>query len=214
TAGGTGTGKAPTGGIRGEQGGERLFAEELRPGLEEQGLNCHGGNFTPAAAGGQGRGRRLRGRDPGRVGGPGGAGHRSQERSSRHEHEPGMAYKAPKLGEEVIERIVAWINAGAPYDGTLKLPAEVTQGITLRHGSDHWAYQKPKRVAIPEVKNRGWVRNPIDAFVAAEQEKRGLKPLGEADRRTLLRRGLRGSSGVCCAGGGVDGIFWRSAAGC
>src|SRR5207237_4943152 len=30
--------------------------------------------------------------------------------------------------------------------------------------------------------------NPIDAFVAAEQRVRGLKPVGPADKRTLLRR--------------------------
>ena len=33
-----------------------------------------------------------------------------------------------------------------------------------------------------------WVRNPIDAFVAAEYERHGLKPRPEADRATLLRR--------------------------
>src|SRR5262249_14877774 len=40
----------------------------------------------------------------------------------------------------------------------------------------------------PVVKNAAWVRNPIDAFTAAVQEKKGLKPLPEADRRTLVRR--------------------------
>jgi hypothetical protein len=34
----------------------------------------------------------------------------------------------------------------------------------------------------------GWVRNPIDAFVLAELEKRGLRPSPYADRRTLIRR--------------------------
>ena len=41
---------------------------------------------------------------------------------------------------------------------------------------------------VPVVKDRAWVRNPIDAFVAAEHEKRGLKPLPAADKRVLLRR--------------------------
>jgi hypothetical protein len=34
----------------------------------------------------------------------------------KHEHEPGMPYGSAKLSEEVIAEIVAWINAGAPYD--------------------------------------------------------------------------------------------------
>ncbi len=41
---------------------------------------------------------------------------------------------------------------------------------------------------MPIVKNRTWVRNPIDAFLAAEHEMRGLKPLPAADKRVLLRR--------------------------
>ena len=41
---------------------------------------------------------------------------------------------------------------------------------------------------IPKVKNRGWLRNPIDAFVAAEHETRGLKPRVEASKAVLLRR--------------------------
>jgi hypothetical protein len=38
------------------------------------------------------------------------------------------------------------------------------------------------------VKNRAWVRNPIDAFILARLEKEDIKPSPEADRRTLIRR--------------------------
>ena len=38
------------------------------------------------------------------------------------------------------------------------------------------------------MKNAAWVRNPIDAFVAAEHEKRGLTPRPDAPRHVLLRR--------------------------
>ena len=37
------------------------------------------------------------------------------------------------------------------------------------------------------MKDRGWVRNPIDAFIAAEHEKHGLRPLPPAGKRTLIR---------------------------
>jgi len=49
-------------------------------------------------------------------------------------------------------------------------------------------FQTPQRPATPTVANRGWVRNPIDAFIAAEQEARGLKPRPEASREVLMRR--------------------------
>ncbi len=44
------------------------------------------------------------------------------------------------------------------------------------------------RPEIPRVKNAAWIRNPIDAFVAAEHEARGLKPRPEASKLVLLRR--------------------------
>ena len=54
--------------------------------------------------------------------------------------------------------------------------------------TDHWAFQTPKRPAVPEVKDASRVRNPIDAFLTREYEKKGLAPLREADKHTLLRR--------------------------
>jgi hypothetical protein len=44
------------------------------------------------------------------------------------------------------------------------------------------------RPAVPKVKNAKWVWNPVDAFVAAEHQSRGLKPRPEASREILLRR--------------------------
>ena len=41
---------------------------------------------------------------------------------------------------------------------------------------------------MPKVKDASWVRTPIDAFVLAKLEEKGLKPAPPADRRTLLRR--------------------------
>ena len=68
--------------------------------------------------------------------------------------------------KEILKR---WVAEGAEYQ-------------------PHWAFIPPTRPAVPEVKDKAWVRNPIDAFVLAELEKRGLKPAPEADRRTLARR--------------------------
>jgi len=40
---------------------------------------------------------------------------------------------------------------------------------------DHWAFQAPIRPAVPAVKNKKWVRNPIDAFVLARLEREKIK---------------------------------------
>ncbi len=52
----------------------------------------------------------------------------------------------------------------------------------------HWAFQPVARPEVPAVRERGWCRNPIDAFVAARLEARGMRPAAEAGKLTLIRR--------------------------
>jgi hypothetical protein len=52
----------------------------------------------------------------------------------------------------------------------------------------HWAFQPVSRPDLPAVRDRGWVRTPVDAFILAKLEAVGLKPAPAADKRTLLRR--------------------------
>ena len=49
-------------------------------------------------------------------------------------------------------------------------------------------FEPVQRPRVPTVKNAAWTRNPIDAFLAAEHEKRGLKPRPPASKSVLLRR--------------------------
>ncbi len=49
-------------------------------------------------------------------------------------------------------------------------------------------FDRVQRPKVPQVKNAGWVRNPLDAFIAAEHEALGLKPRPEAAKEVLLRR--------------------------
>jgi hypothetical protein len=51
---------------------------------------------------------------------------------------------------------------------------------------DDWAFKAVTRPAVPTV--RGAVRTPVDAFVLARLEAKGLGFAPQADRRTLIRR--------------------------
>ena len=57
-----------------------------------------------------------------------------------------------------------------------------------RETKAHWAFKAPRRPSVPFVKNRPWIRNPIDAFVLARLERENIAPSPEADRATLRRR--------------------------
>ncbi|HEX8202099.1 MAG TPA: DUF1549 and DUF1553 domain-containing protein, partial [Isosphaeraceae bacterium] len=74
-------------------------------------------------------------------------------------------------------------------------PDEVARGrgalaaLRKRKDSYAWAPFEPvRRPVVPRVRATAWVRNPIDAFLAAEHEARGLTPRPEAPRPVLLRR--------------------------
>ncbi|MFO0929186.1 MAG: PSD1 and planctomycete cytochrome C domain-containing protein [Gemmataceae bacterium] len=79
----------------------------------------------------------------------------------------------PKVGKRLtaaeVDTLRRWVADGARWSG-------------------HWAFEPPTRSPIPEIKDRRWMRNPIDAFVLARLEKERLAPAAEADRETLLRR--------------------------
>jgi hypothetical protein len=49
-------------------------------------------------------------------------------------------------------------------------------------------FAQVERPIVPAPKNSGWMRNPIDAFIAAEREARRLEPRPEAAKHVLLRR--------------------------
>jgi hypothetical protein len=89
-----------------------------------------------------------------------------------------MPPKGPGLSRRQIALLRAWIDQGAAWPASAPAPAR----------SAHWAYRPLVRPALPAVKDRAAVRNPIDAFVQARLEAARLAPAPPADRRTLIRR--------------------------
>ncbi|MFN3651734.1 MAG: PSD1 and planctomycete cytochrome C domain-containing protein [Armatimonadota bacterium] len=98
-------------------------------------------------------------------------------------HADGVPKMPPtgKLSDRELADLRRWIETGAPWPETRKPSGGEADGT-------HWSFRPIRRPAVPRVKNQAWVRNPIDAFVLAELERRGLSPAPEADRRTLIRR--------------------------
>lgn len=83
-----------------------------------------------------------------------------------------------KLKPEQFELLKAWIAQGAVA------PEEVTPADPR----SHWAYQIPVRPAVPQPTGATWIKNPIDAFIAAGHEKAGLTVAPPAEKHVLLRR--------------------------
>ena len=89
--------------------------------------------------------------------------------------------KEQKLAANVIDDFVAWVKLGAAWPDDKK----TAEGDDPRK---HWAFQPVKKPALPTVKQKDWPANPIDAFILAKLESKGLTPNPSADPRTLIRR--------------------------
>jgi len=59
-----------------------------------------------------------------------------------------------------------------------------------------WSYQPVKAPAQPTVNNKNWVRTPLDAFVLAPLEAKGLTPSADTDRAAFVRRATLDAWGV------------------
>ena len=90
----------------------------------------------------------------------------------------------PQEGEPLtaaqIAAIREWIDQGA------NSPADEKADKDPR---EHWSFRPIVRPhGSRNFTNAAWVRNPIDAFIAANHEHQGLSPQIEATRSELVRR--------------------------
>ncbi|MBM3776461.1 MAG: DUF1549 domain-containing protein, partial [Acidobacteria bacterium] len=88
-----------------------------------------------------------------------------------------------------VDRLAKWIEQGAP-EGRVEADVATTDPDPLVSEKDRqfWAFQAPRAVQAPAVRDVDRVRNPIDAFLLHKLEGKGLSFSPEADRLTLMRR--------------------------
>ena len=97
-----------------------------------------------------------------------------------------------KLKDSEIAALTEWVKMGAPWPGAkvsdAARAAQKGEYVPTDLQKNWWSFQPVKNPALPAVKNAAWCQNPIDRFVLARLEAKGLRPAPSADRRTLLRR--------------------------
>ena len=150
------------------------FTTQIQPILSENCYACHGPDESKVEGGLRldVQEKALKGGDSGKAIVPGNANASSiMERIMHTDPKEVMPppEKKKRLSPEKVQLIRDWINQGAKW-GT------------------HWAFQAPKRPPVPQVKNKAWVKNAIDAFVMARLEKEKLSPAPMTQPATLLRR--------------------------
>jgi hypothetical protein len=163
---------------RAGQDGAVLFQQHIRPVLAGKCLNCHNPDKKKGGLDLSRRTTALVGGNKGRAIVPGNAAHSLLlERIAAGEMPP-----QNPLSAKQVAAFRKWIEAGAPYP-KVPLVAEVQ-----RAGPDWWAYQPVRRPPLPATRVDALARNPIDRFLFARLEAKGLSPSPPADRLALLRR--------------------------
>ncbi|QDV37804.1 DUF1553 domain-containing protein [Tautonia plasticadhaerens] len=93
-----------------------------------------------------------------------------------------------ELTPEQVDLLRRWIEQGAEF-------------------RPHWSFVPPSRPDVPKVEDASWPLNPIDRFLLAGIEARGLSPSPEADRATLIRRLSLDLTGLPPSPGEVDAFL-------
>ena len=96
-----------------------------------------------------------------------------------------------KLAQAEIDALVKWVQMGAPdpRDGAASPITDHKKGIDIEAGKKLWSLQPLSAPEPPAVEDpTGWCRSPIDRFVLAKLEAKGIAPNKLVDRRRLIRR--------------------------
>ena len=95
-----------------------------------------------------------------------------------------------RLPADEVAILEEWVKRGAPdprTDDTAKA-AKPKRSIDLEAGRKFWAFQPVANPTAPAVKDSVWPKDPVDRFLLAKIEAKGLKPASDADRHTWIRR--------------------------
>ncbi len=172
-----------------------FFESKVRPLLAEKCFSCHGVkeqrgglrlDSPEAIQKGRGNGRVLAAGDPDRS---------ALIRAVRFDGKIKMPPNG-KLSNAEVAVLTAWVKMGAPWpsaaskdDGAKTKSLVRNAGMKITDADrKFWSFQPVTRPTVPKVKNSGWVTTPIDAFILAKLESKGLKPAPPAGKRTLIRR--------------------------
>jgi hypothetical protein len=160
------------------------FEKDMLPILRANCLKCHGTDKPRARLDLRTRAGLLAGGESGPALVPGSADKSLLVKMLRAGE---MPPKVGKLPAAQVAVVVAWINAGAPGAGN-DLPVRSAGAKITARDRQFWAFRKPVRPAVPAVRDVGRVRTPIDAFILARLEAKGLTLSPDADRVVLIRR--------------------------
>ena len=178
-------------GVPTDAAAQEFFEKKVRPLLVNHCHACHSAETKPA--GGlrvDDRNGLLTGGNTGPAVVPGKAKESLLLRRVSHANpKRRMPPEGRPLTNEQIADLRRWINDGAAWPApavptSLGKPKPKYEKLKKQH----WAWQPLSDPRVPSVRATAWPRDTVDRFLLAGLEAKGLAPVRDADRATLLRR--------------------------
>ncbi|HWB09650.1 MAG TPA: DUF1549 domain-containing protein [Pirellulales bacterium] len=101
-----------------------------------------------------------------------------------------------RLPDDKIADLEAWIKRGAADPRTKSVARVSKKLLDVEQGRRFWSLQPIADPALPDVGDHDWPANEVDRFVLAKLSEHNLRPLGDADKRTLIRRATYDLTGL------------------
>ena len=164
---------------------EELFGKKVAPVFERRCLGCHNDSKKKGKLSMASRAALLKGGRKGPVVVPGDpSASRLLRLITPKDGKASMPKNRAPLSQAELDAVGEWIKAGAVWPQGLELSEKSPADFNW------WSFKKLERPAVPRIEGPGsaWVRTPIDAFIRARLDAKGLAPAPEADRLTLIRR--------------------------
>jgi hypothetical protein len=164
----------------------QFFENRVRPVLANNCYKCHSEKAAKVKGGLllDTRDGVLKGGENGPVMIPGDPEQSSLVKAIRY-HDPDLQMPPNKqLSDDDVAVLVNWVKMGAPDPRVLAIGTNTY----AESGRKHWAWQRVRKPAVPAVADTSWPQSPVDNFILAKLESKGLKPNPPADKATLIRR--------------------------
>jgi hypothetical protein len=168
-----------------------FFETKVRPVLADNCFKCHGPKKHQGGLRLDSRAALLAGGDQGPAAVPGEPERSLLVKAVRHQDEDLKMPPTMKLSARQIDDLVQWVRLGVPWPGADQTAPPSRPAGEFQVGDRdraHWAFRPVRRLALPAPKEPAAGANPVDAFVLARLEAKGLHLGPPATRRELIRR--------------------------
>src|SRR5262249_45607502 len=151
-----------------------FFEQKIRPVLVEHCYKCHSAQAKSPKGGLllDSREGLLKGGDSGQAVVPGKPDAGLLLKAVRYTDEALRMPPKGKLPDAVVADLEKWTAPGAPAPPTSSTSFKIVAAPPSAR--NHWAFQRIQGPPIPGVRDTAWPRTPVDHFVLARLEERGL----------------------------------------